>query len=105
MSEHTTSSQHGRSEDPNLAEALLEGRLRKLEEHAGFAEHQNDQLHEHLVALSGRIESIARRLSAIESRITGLAERTDLGFDAVAKRLSHEKTGFEPPTNTAQNAE
>lgn len=66
----------------------LEARFRRLEEQAGFADHRGDQFHEQLVALTSKIESILRRLSSIESRLTGLAERTDRGFDTVAQRLS-----------------
>ena len=77
----------------------FEDRLRKLEEHAGFTEHLSDQLHEQLVALTARIESVARRLSSIESRVTGLAERTDRGFDAVARRISSDDADAEHMPN------
>ena len=74
------------ADDPS-AGLPLEERFRRLEEQAGFADHRGDQFHEQLVALTSKIESIGRRLSSIESRLTGLAERTDRGFDAVAQRL------------------
>lgn len=49
------------------ADALLQ-RLTRLEEAHGFADHKLDQLAEQLSALNRAVESVSRRLAALENR-------------------------------------
>lgn len=74
--------------DPQLDE--LAGRLTRLEEAVGFAEHAGEQLSEEIRLLGGRLLDLARRLDALEARVGGVAERVDqveartLGVDDAA---------------------
>lgn len=44
-------------------------RLTRLEEHAAFAAHETEQLSDHLRALMAQLETVARRVEAIEARL------------------------------------
>lgn len=48
--------------------ATPDGRLTRLEEAHGFADHRLDQLAEQLSALNRAVESVSRRLAVLESR-------------------------------------
>lgn len=50
-------------------------RLTSLEESALFAERRLDELHEQVLALSGRVEALARRLDRFEALLARSVER------------------------------
>ena len=58
-------------------------RLKRIEEHAGFAEQRADALDEALRDLGGRLDGVLRRLSKIESRL-GVLETGAVSEDGEA---------------------
>jgi uncharacterized coiled-coil protein SlyX len=55
--------------DPALAD-----RVQRLEEHAGFAEHTVEQLSAEILELNKRLADTARRLSALEARLSRILD-------------------------------
>lgn len=73
---------------------MPDSRLHRLEESVAFGERATEELSAEVAALNHRIDQVARRLAAIESRLTRLA-------DAVPDRASggnHSDSTDDPPT-------
>lgn len=57
----------------NVGHADTEARLKRLEEHAGFAEFSTDQLSSEIREINRRFLEFHRRVEAIERRLDALA--------------------------------
>jgi uncharacterized coiled-coil protein SlyX len=60
--------------DPNSPVPPDDPRLTRLEEHAAFTEHTVEQLSTEIAELNRRLAETARRIQALEDRLTRLVE-------------------------------
>ncbi len=67
----------------------LRDRIQRLEEHAGFREHEIEQLSAALGDLSGLLERAIKRIEALEGRLGRLETPADAPSDPAADRPPH----------------
>jgi len=89
-----TSRQHNPADQPTQP-ALIEDRLRGIEESLAFAQRESDEALSQIIAVDARMRELVKRLAKVEAALSRLAEH-DQAAGGEQESPEPESPGIEP---------